>query len=324
MNKVPLHFIYGRKIEDHIYEITDVDTYWQDFIDGRQIWILQSYCILRNYYDAVSLGNSPRRDAVNIIHANDIGFLNEIDNYYFVTVRADKKPVMWSNFEIVQNKLQMRQKASYVTHWPQPGLIKRKKSSTEIKNVAFLGAIEQNILRNYPIENDLRSIGIEYMGLDRANWHDYSNFDAALAIRSFGNGNQHADKPPSKLINAWRAEVPLLASNDSAYAQIGTPGEDYIVVDSYADLLEKISFLQSHPDYYGKIVENGIKKRERYSRDTIAQEWLNVFTNAIFPEYVKWNHRKGWKKFFDNGSRRTLRQYQRVTRKLMSVLGRTG
>lgn len=319
MNGIPLHFIYGRSLGAHISRIDNVDHNWTEFIDGRQVWILQTYCILKKYYKNITLGNKPKSGAVNIIHASDTGFLDKIRNYYFVSIRADKRPVLWSNYEIVQNKCQEGPKTSYVTHWLQPGLLKRKRRKNKIEKVAFLGAIEQNILRNYPVEKDLIAMGISYSGMDRQNWNDYREIDIALAIRQFGGKDSHPDKPPSKLINAWWAEVPLIASNDSAYAQIGVPGADYITVGSYEEMIGSIAMLQNNPDRYRQIVQNGIAKRERYSRDSIVNEWIKVFENQVFPDFERWERLQGAKKIFTTSSRSIVKHWQRVSYKFMDL-----
>lgn len=319
MNDIPIHFVYSKNIDTRIFQIEDVDKHWNEFIYGRQVWIFQTYCLLKKRYSNITLGNGPKPDCINIMHAGDIGKSSSIIEHYIVNVRADYKSVIWSNFEIVQNKNQEKQKTKYVTHWPQPGLIKRNKKSSTIENVAFLGALEQNILRNYPIEKDLNSMGLNYICRDREKWNDYSNIDLLVAIRQFGDRTNHDNKPPTKLINAWLAEVPLIAGNDSAYVQIAEPGEDYITVNSYDELLQKIEFLQNNPDYYRKVIQNGIRKREHLSRANIINEWINLFKNEIFPDFTRWNKMGRMKKLLYITLRSTLRQSLRVKSKIARI-----
>jgi hypothetical protein len=312
MNAVPIHFIYSLKIDDKIFNIKDVDKHWDAFQTGQQIWIFQTYCLLKQHYPDVTLGNTPRSDCINIVHAGNYGRTNRITDYYILSIRADYGSLLWSNFEIVQNKLQFKRKTAYITHWPQPGIKKRKNHSLTVENIAYFGNPEQNVLGSYPVESDLNAMGIKYVRKDRSNWNDYSDVDLVLAVRQIGQNNSADNKPPSKLINAWWAEVPLIASNDSAYSQIAVPGEDYITVNSYDEMLQKIKMLRDSPDYYNKIIKNGIRRRERYSRENIIKEWISVLENEVFPDFREWKRMSVMNKLLDRSSRWTLRQAQRV------------
>lgn len=322
MRKLPIHFIYSTNVDERIFKITDVDKHWYEFKSGQQIWIFQTYCLLKKYYPNVTLGSEPKKGSINIIHAGNFGRTNNITDYYVLSIRADYERLLWANYEIVQNKLQVKRETAYITHWPQPGLIKRKNSKSKVENVAYLGNPEQNEVRNYPIEQDLRSMGMTYSVMGRKNWNDYSNIDIALAIRRFSDHDRANNKPPTKLINAWLAEVPLIASNDSAYSQIAVPGEDYIVVSSYDEMMEKIRFLKDNPEYYKKIVKNGIRKREHYTRECIINEWIEVFEHQIFPDFAEWERKRGVKRDIEKVTRKTLRFYQRAILKVKDVFKR--
>jgi len=319
MNAFPVHFVYSHDIDKRIYGISDVDKHWSEFIYGREVWLLQTYCLLKNYLSNITLGTEPLKGAINIIHGGSLRRNTPSAGYYFVNARADYRPAYWVNFEIVQNKLQERNKAKYITHWPQPGLIRRDKNRKKVENVAFLGAIEQNVLTKYPIAEDLRTMGLNYMSWDRERWNDFSDIDILVGIRQFGSANIYPDKPPSKLINAWWAEVPLISGTDSAFSQTGIPGEDYQVVYSYNELLDTINKLQNTPDLYTKIIQNGKHKRERYSREKIIDDWIHLFEHEIFPDYFRWQSMNGFKKVYDLTTRLTMRNIQRGMYKFYSL-----
>ena len=321
MTEIPLHFIYSLKINDTIFNITDVDAHWHEFQTGQQIWIFQTYCLLRQHYPDVSLGNKPRPGCINILHSGNFGGTNRITDYYILSLRADYSSLLWSNYEIVQNKLQLRRKTSYITHWLQPGIKKRSNNSLTIKNVAYFGNPDQNVLSDYPLESDLNRLGINYIRKDRSNWNDYSDVDLVLAIRGFGNDTMFSNKPPSKLINAWWAEVPLIASNDSAYSQIAVSDEDYIAVHSYEEMMQKIKSLKNNPDYYSRIINNGIRKREHYSRENIMNEWIEVLENEVFPDFREWAKKGNLNKKIDKSSRWIARQAQRAVIKIRDIAG---
>jgi hypothetical protein len=308
----PIHFIFGDKVKNSIYNIDNVDEYWYEFKAGKQIWILQTYSLLKKHYTNISLGRQAREGCINIIHADDIGILANVEKYYFLYVRADKRSVPWSNYEIVQNKLQQNKYSHYITHWPQPGLIKRKINKKDIKNVGYFGNTDQNVLRRYSFENDLISMELNYYEMGRDNWNDYSNIDIAVGVRNFKIIDTGKNKPPSKLINAWWAEIPLISSNDSAYSQIAEPGKDYIVVTSYNELMQSIRYLIDNPKYYTMIINNGRKKRDRYSRTHVIEEWKHLLENTIFQDFDKWKKKRGFTRISNIYIRKSMRLYQRV------------
>lgn len=318
MDHIYLHFVYCNTLDDQISQIKNIDNHWEEFIFGDQVWILQSYLILKKYFKNISLGREPKEGCINIIHGGNVGQSKLSGRYYFVNTRADKEASLWVNFEIVQNKLQKHPKSQFIPHWPQPGLIRRKSDKSQINRIAFLGAKEQNILRFYPVEQDMKNLGITYISLDRNNWNDYSNIDLALAIRQFGKSKKYDNKPPSKLINAWWAEVPLIASNDIAYSQIGTPGKDYVVVEKYEEFLREIELLKVNHVHYRNIVENGIKKRAQYSRENITNQWIELVKQVIYPDFLAWSKKKGIDNLMDVFFRRIVIKHPIFTEKFFS------
>lgn len=309
---IPINFVYCNNLDNRLFTIDDVDKHPDKFISGRDVWLLQTYFLLKKYYSNITLDVEPKKDCINIIHGGSLRRATSIAGYYFVNARADYSPAHWCNFEIVQNKLQEKAKAKYITHWPQPGLIKRDKTREKIENVAFLGAVEQNILTEYPVAGDMASMGLNYISRDRERWNDFSNIDILLGIRQFGTKHIYPNKPPSKLINAWWAEVPLISGTDSAYEEIATPGQDYLYVHSYEELLDTLNHFKNNPGFYSMIVNNGIKKRERYSRVNIINDWIYLFTHEILPDFLQWKESQGIRKFIDTMKRQSLRKYQMV------------
>ncbi len=175
-----------------------------------------------------------------------------------------------------------------------------------------MGAAEQNILRFYPVDQDLRSLGMCYKSMDRERWNDYSDIDLVLAIRTFDKSDFFSGKPPSKLINAWWAEVPLIASNDSAYSQIGIPQINYITVSSYDEMLRVIKSLKHDPTYYQNIIKNGVLQRENYSRQSILNSWILLLKGKIFPDFVCWEKKMLMGRCWGTFARRIIRYCQQT------------
>ncbi|MCI5177836.1 MAG: hypothetical protein D3911_00665 [Candidatus Electrothrix sp. AW3_4] len=306
LNAPPVHFVYPLVTHDSLLEIDDVDQHWDRFIYGRDVWIVQTFLLLRRKYPTFTLGKKPRASCINIIHGGNSGEIDHNKSFYFVNLVADKVRVPWVNYEIVQNRMQEGWKSAYIPHWPQPGLIKRKSTRKHVFNVGYLGAEEQNILKKYSVGNDFKTLGFHYVAMERRGWNDYSEIDIALAIRRFSR-DTFPHKPPSKLINSWWAEVPLIAGKDSAYSQIGTEGEHYIAVDSYEQMLAAIKMLARKKEYYTEIVQNGIKERKNYSRDMIQAGWCDILEKKITPDFQRWQALRPSFRMLDSLKRRILR-----------------
>ena len=303
----PIHFVYPFATHGSLLEIDDVDQHWDRFIYGRDVWILQTFSLLKRKRVNCTLGKKPKTGCINIIHGGIPGEIDGNKSFYFVNLVADKARVSWANYEIVQNRMQEGWRSVYISHWPQPGLIKRKNTRKQIVNVGYLGAEEQNVLKKYPVGNDLEKLGFHYVAMERRGWNDYSEIDIALAIREFSSEDMFPHKPPSKLINSWWAEVPLIAGKDSAYSQIGTKGEHYIAVDSYEQMLAAIKMLAQKREYYSEIIQNGIKERKKYSRDMIRTGWCEILDKKIIQDFQRWQKLRPEFRVVDSLKRRILR-----------------
>lgn len=309
MSNIPhVHFVYPFHIDDVFLRIGNVDEYWDKFVYGRDVWILQTFALIRKKCNfTITLGKNVKSRCVNIIHGGNYGRIKSKEPFYFVNLVSDKVRVPWVHYEVVQNKIQEGWKSIYIPHWPQPGLIKRNRERKQVVNIAYLGAEEQNILRMHQISKDLNLLGFHYIEMNRKCWNNYSEIDISLAIRDFSSGNKFSNKPSSKLINSWWAEVPLIAGSDSAYSQIGKAGENYIIVDSYKQLLDTIKMLAQRKDYFLNIIQNGIKEREKYSRAAITAHWIDILEKKIIPDFLRWQELRPEFRLLDSLKRRFMR-----------------
>jgi hypothetical protein len=274
-------------------EHLDVDRDWTLFADGIFAWILQTYVILRQRARlAVSIGFELRPDAVNMVHASQLANCRPRPATFVVCVRADYRTVSWARLHIVQNQRQARLSSLWVPHWPQPGLIPRCRDRREVKTVAFAGRGYYIAGRESDWEKELARIGCILKVLSSDRWNDLSNIDILLAIRSFDDRTWDT-KPPSKLINAWVARIPLIAGADSAYGQIGRPGIDYVRVHSMSEAVEWIQVLRRERDRYGAIVTAGEERAIAFTRDAIAMSWETLLGDRVVRDFINWRARQG-------------------------------
>ena len=137
----------------------------------------------------------------------------------------------------------------------------------------------------------LKPYNIEFTTLTAGAWHDLSSIDVLIAIRSFDT-KPHNTKPPTKLFSAWHANIPFIGGYDSAFMQVGAPGEDYILSKTQVEVLEAVLKLKNDPELYEGLVERGRKKALLYNENSIAETWEKILAGPIMQRYQKWKSRK--------------------------------
>jgi hypothetical protein len=268
---------------------------------GDLTWCLQTYLkLIRSTSLNLRCSNQLCEDSINIVHSDTLLNIQGNRKHFIVCVQADYPRRPWSHYHIVQNKSQVFIHTSYIPHWPQPGIVKRDASRQGVLRVAYAGQVINNNLAGS--EGDwkrkLKPFGVEFVTLSKEMWHHLKDIDVLLGIRTF-NGNSHNSKPPSKLLNAWRAEIPFIGGNDSAFKQIGHPGKDYLIAKTQPDALKAILRLRDEPELYKRIVENGKRMALNYTEDIISKIWEDVFLNRIMKRYELWKKRSQfeWARF---------------------------
>lgn len=261
-------------------------------------WCLQTYLILAKRGNLeVYCSNKLRSDAINIIHSAQLLPLKATPADFVVCTRADFPLRRWAHYQIVQNKNQLGHDTSYVPFWNQPGLIKRNPERTGVKRVAYSG---QTFNGNFAGSSDswqslLEPHGLEFVIIPREKWHDLSDIDLLVGIRSFDK-KPHNSKPPSKLINAWHAQIPFIGGYDSAFTQIGEPDTDFLLAETPYEAVNKIVALKENPSLYQKLVANGLKKAPLYTNQAIAEEWESILTGPVKQRYERWKSRPAYEK----------------------------
>jgi hypothetical protein len=197
----------------------EVNRDWQQFLRGPWIWCLQTYQELRKLGCPVVLANKPAPGCVNLIHVRQLHRLRLKPNTFAVSIQADCPDVApWTPVNIVQNRRQEdRQRSFWIPHWPQPGLIPRSPERNHVKCAAYTGNDDWLAGTERQWSRALGSLGIVFRYLGNDSWNDYSTIDVLIVIRSFDQ-SAYDFKPPTKLINAWHGQLPLVAGLDSAFS----------------------------------------------------------------------------------------------------------
>lgn len=300
-DRVPVHFIWPATAapvgEALLASALDDDyPYW---LGGAVNWVVQTYKILRQYRENLTIGSCPLPSAINIAHVTAWRDMPARTGELRVSIRADYRRLFDVDFEILQNPMGVISGHQiYLPYWPVPGLLPRDSSRRRVKAVAYAGRVgHRNLAAGLHGGDDSKRSGLQFRIIDKERWHDMRTIDVLLAIRQFSR-RTFDDKPPSKLLNAWHAGIPLIAGYDSAYSAVGTPGVDYIRVGSEAEMDNALERLRDDPVYYRGIVEAGRIRSRDYTRDRIAEAWLRAVDGPI---------RESWNQMGEGGLRRATR-----------------
>ena len=269
---------------------SDVDRYAARFRGGPHNWIVQTYLQLREPLQhaglAVSISERFCANAVNIAHRDSLSRLwIPYARYYIIGVRADRAPIRVSDWELVQNRLQpSAPHRRYLPLWPQPGLLAREPTrANQIRCVAYFGrsGASSRWLEDAYFKGQLAQMGVRFETRDD-RWFDYRDVDLVLAHRQESQA-MLAQKPASKLINAWLAGVPALLSNEPAYAALRESELDYLGIDGPEAALAAIRRLQQNPALYEAMIKNGQTRANAYTVAASRERWLNFILNDVLP-----------------------------------------
>lgn len=256
---------------------------------GPAAWCYLTYVRLRDRgWGPIRLSNRADPAAINVAHADTLNGTADYARAFFVDARADHSHRLFAQFTVVQNRDQLSPDGAWIHHWPQPGLIARTAPITGVRRVGYIGQTGNNNLAMTADDWNalLGGHGYQFAAPASDAWHDLSAFDALIAIRSFDD-SPHSKKPASKLLNAWRAGIPLIAGKDSAYAQVGTPGSDYLVATSPADVLVALERLRDD-GFRQDMVERGRARAEEYCDDALARLWGDVLDGPVARRFARW------------------------------------
>lgn len=293
---------------------------WEAFGGGANVWSYFTPIALREYGYPVQITTEIPDEGIVLSHSQ---FLPQRritnDKTMLICIRADYGRNHPAQMHLVQNADQAHYAGRdmieylfqpgpsyYMPYWPQPGLVPRDTERRDrFENIVFVGA-RQNLAPELLTDGWRRSM--EELGLnfvtkfDRASWHDYSEADAVLAIRSMSN-TRYLRKPPSKLTNAWLAGVPAILGPESAFRTLRQTEYDYLEIQTQQEALTAIRQLKENPLLRSKMVEVGRARSGEYSIAANAQRWIAFFEQFAVPYYKQWRSRSWGHKYLNRKAR---------------------
>jgi hypothetical protein len=264
--------------------------------DGLFAWVIQPYLYLRaGGFDCQLVSELPQSGIVIVPRKFVPEQLRPGRNLLIVMLKADCKLHKYAQIHIIENLNEQLKhttdmwESHFIPHFPQPGLRPRNADRSTFENIAYFG-LETNLakeLSDTTWSTQLQNLGLNWSIRQRDRWHDYSDIDAIVAVRSFQT--QGYDwKPATKLSNAWHAGVPAILGRESAYQNERKSRLDYIEVSSVDEAIAALQKLQAEPKLRQAMIDNGRKRAERTQPQEIARQWQNFLLDTAVPAYYRW------------------------------------
>ncbi|MFB2835785.1 hypothetical protein [Floridanema evergladense] len=275
------------------------DTYLLDrkLTDGVYAWTLQTYLRLKNDGFPCQLVGTVPTEGIVFAHQSSLpANLQPRPKLLIVCLQADKEMHPYAQLHVVPtpqaekfNRQGELWNSYYLPHWPQPGLIPRDRTrGDKFENVAYFG-LERNLapeLRESSWEEELKALGLRWDRVTRDRWHDFSQVDAIVAVRSFQFHPEN--KPPQKLYNSWYAGVPAILGCESAFQAERKSELDYLEVSSFPELISALKRLRDDKELRYAMMENARFRAEEIRPEASVLKWRDLITNKIVPAYESW------------------------------------
>lgn len=272
---------------------------------GPFSWTFQTFLQLRHHGIPCELVSEMPGDGVVIAHRDFLpDDLHPGDDRLLVCLLADRdEPGFigrhpWAQFHVVQNPADPRLSrpdplwpAAYMPYWPQPGLVPRDATRGDrFETAAFFG-YPHNLapeLQDQEWAARLQALRLRWDVRLRAQWHDYSDVDVVIAVRTFAPGRSFPGKPPSKLHNAWHAGVPAILGPESAYRESRRDPLDYVEVDSLPATIAALQSLRDNPALRRAMARNGQARATELLPARLAERWHHLIVESLAPAWRRW------------------------------------
>ncbi|HXZ48317.1 MAG TPA: hypothetical protein VEG27_04810 [Usitatibacter sp.] len=272
-----------------------LDREHERFRRGIENWIVQTYVRLRAPLErlgfAVRIADRFERGAICVAHRDDLNrYSDPLHDCFVIGVRADRPRVAVAHIEVVQSPLQLGSpRARLLPHWPQPGLLPREASrGTRVERAVYYG--RENAVPPWYRESAFRAalaaLGVSLEIRDRG-WNDYRNVDVLFAHRD-ETPAMLANKPASKLVNAWLALVPAVVAPEPAFEALRRSDLDFIATRDAASTVAAVASLARSPGLYRAMVENGRARGEEFRVEAIRARWMDLLVNEALPAWEHW------------------------------------
>lgn len=303
---------------------------------GSFDWTLQTYFRLKDIHFPCELARRLPAEGILLAHKD---FLDQIPrpgpSTLLICLKADRIPHAYAQLHVVQNprdrvetvQKQMEQ-SIFIPHWIQSFLIPRDRTrENRFENIGYIGSnleLDQKF-QTISWEKDLKEQGFEWiMKTASAQWHDYHDIDALVAVRKCGaKSYEFNHKPATKLYNAWHTGIPAVLGSESAYQAERISEWDYIEANTPEAVLDALIRLRADSRLREQMVQNGKIRSEKCTNESILKNWTEFLTRVAPPIYAQWrsySQRAQQAYFFQCRVSRKISKLKRAFRKGLRLL----
>lgn len=305
---VPTHEVTANSLP------TEVRSYWEWIRSCKNIdswgpydWTLQTYLHLKDGPVPCRLTHSMPSEGIVIAHRDF--FPDDFrpgPKLLLVCIVADRdQPGLTGRHKYAQLSLVQNPRddmladpdhiweAAFMPFWLQAGQIVRNEArGSKFENIAYFGQPQNLVQRLHESEwvRKLADLGLRWRIVPRWQWDDYSEIDATVAVRSFA-GRPFGYKPASKLFLAWRAGVPAVLGQESAYTAERRSELDYLEAATFEGALEALRRLRDDLPLRQAMVANGKQRIRDFLPERMIERWRVLLTETAVPAWIRWCER---------------------------------
>ncbi|MDT7812712.1 MAG: hypothetical protein QOJ42_2628 [Acidobacteriaceae bacterium] len=257
-------------------------------------WTLLTYLRLKRHIGHCRLTSVLPTAGLLIAHRISVPFkYRPPTGLLFICICGDATPHPYAHIQVVQNPAQITsvRNSFQIPFWPQRDVIPRELGrGDKFENIDYFGVPEHLSPELHSPEwlDFLANLGCRWRLREFHEWNDYSTTDVVAAVRSF-DGDPCIHKPASKLLNAWRGEVPAVLGPESAYQVLRRSESDFLEVRSFAELKSTMLTLSRDSELRRRMRENGRRRSAEVTAESITKRWEMFISAVAIPKYEEIN-----------------------------------
>ena len=291
-------------VPEHIAGVDDwdPDASPDRFPTGLGHNLLELYVRLRARGAPVALGPVPRPGDVVVAFAKSLrspaaqrSLFRSLTSNPLIVIRSDINPSWRLRFAPDLEVMPYESAVSgpsqvWLPALPQRGMVRRSPARFgTIATVAFKGQPDNlpDFMRDDRWARTLVGLGLRWL-LDlprqwdgsEQRWHDFSEVDVAVCLRSTAEAHRTPWKPATKLINAWCAGAIPLVGAEPAYEDLVTPNRDAVAVHSERDVVETLAELATNRELVRTVEGHIAARAEEFAPDAVLARWEELIVRA--------------------------------------------
>lgn len=269
-------------------------------IDNRNTWYawtIKTFLYLKDVFHCELTLKLPSRGIIFYFRGSINLSFKPSPQQFLICMVGDATWHPYANINVFQNFYQSKifKNGFFMQHWLLEDIIPNDKPfQNPIPTISYFGDFVNldPYFKSDEWLEDLSDLGFKWVEKPNHEWNNYQNVDIIIAVRRFNSNINFIQRPASKLLNAWHGHVIPIMGKECAYQAYKTSADDYLEVDSIAELKDVLKNLKTNPLLVKNILDNGTRRSKEITNDVIKMEWVNFINQVVYPRADKW-FRKG-------------------------------